>query len=83
MRQTTIARNATRKIADIQDRVTRCVVYTLENYYRGEDVDQANAWDALATYSFAKLHRIERDGDRPSYWEVYLHSRRYYYLYED
>jgi hypothetical protein len=73
---TTIPRNHTRKIADIRERLTSCRVFTLENYFRGEEVDARHAWASLARSAHARL-TLDPDGARAV---VHIHSNCWYEL---
>src|SRR5438045_2463091 len=74
---TTIPRNATRQIADLKKRLTRCRVLTLDNYFLGADTDPANAWAALERHR-ARL-TVNSDG---TVWTVQVHSNCWYELRE-
>lgn len=71
---TTIPKNATRKIAELAQRLTACKVYTLDNGFIGEVCDPAWAWKALESRG-AKLYD---SGDGT--YTVQVHSNCWYEL---
>jgi hypothetical protein len=70
----TIPRNATRKIREIQGLALSCQVFTLDRGFIGHEVDPKYAWEALATYDFARLTA------RADRWTVRVHSNLWYEL---
>jgi len=71
----TIRKN-TKRAQAVFETATGCRVYSLGNYFRGEEVDPAFARDALHRYPHAKL-TDSRDGDR---FTVHVHSNLWYEL---
>ena len=69
----TISRSATRQIAALQQQLTACRVFTLENYFHGKPVDPAFAWKALAANRSARL----TDNENGTY-TVSVHSNCWY-----
>jgi len=72
----TIARNATRKIAAIKDRVVLARSYSLSNDFTGVEVDAARVWEVLETTSYARLV----DNENGTY-NINVHGNRWYRLY--
>jgi hypothetical protein len=70
----TIRKN-TRRAREVFASATGCRVYTLANYFRGEEVDPSYADKALATNSHAKLSETS-DGR----FVVHVHSNLWYEL---
>lgn len=75
---TTIARNATRKISAIKTKNLQCKVYTLDNYFIGEQCDPDCAWRALANGRRTKLYY----DDSAKHYTVHVHSNCWYRLTE-
>jgi hypothetical protein len=71
----TISRSATRKIAELKERLTGCRVYTLGNQFQGKAVEPRHAWEALAASSGA---RLADNGDGTC--TVRVHSNYWYEL---
>ena len=72
---TTVARNATRKIAALKATHTVCRSYTLYHQFVPQDCDPAAAWEAVA--KGARIHQA--DNGRVT---VYVHGNHWYYLTE-
>lgn len=72
----TIRRNATKKIAALATEVMATRLHELSGGFVGAPVPVTAAFDALATYDFAKL----TDHENGKY-TVHVHSNRWYYLY--
>lgn len=72
----TIGRNATRKIADIKARTTKCVVHSLSNNFIGAECDPAAAWGDLGRLGFARL-QLDDSGRRA---QVNVHENLWYEL---
>ena len=70
----TISRSATRQIAALQEQLTECRVYTLDNGFSGKAADPAFAWETLARNS-ARL-----TDDENGTWTVRVHSNCWYEL---
>lgn len=70
----TIRKN-TRRADAVFTTATGCRVYSLGNYFRGEEVDPAFARDALHKFDFAKL-TYTSDGR----YVVHVHSNLWYEL---
>lgn len=75
---TTISRRATRKIAAIKAAVTRTVVYRLDNDFVPAEVPAQAAWDALATFTFARL--LDREDGT---YQVSVHGNLWYVLHTE
>lgn len=71
----TIPRNHKRKVEDIKAKAVRCRVLSLANDFGGKSCDPAVAWEALATYDFARL--VEHENK----WTVDVHSNLWYELF--
>lgn len=70
----TIPRNHTRKVADVKERTTRCVVFSLANDFAPKECAPSIAWEQLEKYSFARL--VEHDDK----WSVNIHGNLWYEL---
>lgn len=71
---TTIRRNS-KQIPALKEQLTRCQVYTLENYFEGQPVEPRYAWAALERSPHARL----TDNGNGRY-TVHVHSNRWYEL---
>ncbi|CAM5306485.1 hypothetical protein [Streptomyces abikoensis] len=71
---TTIARNATRKIAAIKAEYTECVSCSLDNDFTPSPVDASYAWEALARHARARLTECR------GHYCIQIHSNLWYEL---
>ena len=71
----TIAKNRTKKIAEIFENATACTAYTLDNGFTGHVCEKKWALKALNDFSFAKL-RDKGNG----HFSVNVHSNSWYEL---
>lgn len=70
----TIPKNS-KRIAELESTITKCTVYTLDNYFRGKDVEPRWAWKALRDGLRTKL----TDNGSGTY-TVHVHSNCWYEL---
>jgi hypothetical protein len=70
----TIAKNRTKRVDEIFATVQKCEVFTLENYFRGQECDKKYAREALDRWNFAKLT------DNGNGYTVHVHSNCWYDL---
>lgn len=74
---TTIPRNHKRKVAAVAARYPFALVYTLENYYRGDVVEAVKAWDALNDKTLPGKLTLASDERKAT---IHIHGRRWYEL---
>lgn len=75
MSTTTIPRSHARRIALLKEQLTKCKVFTLENFFFGRDVEPRYAWEALDRGLRAKL----TDNGNGTF-TVHVHANRWYEL---